>query len=185
MTRAPWAGIAAAVLLVTTAGSELAMGRHALCTCGHVALWHGAIDAENSQQIFDWYSPSHLIHGLLFYALGYLLLRRAPVVWRFLIALAVECAWEMAENSPIIIDRYRTATAALGYTGDTVLNSMADIACMSLGFLIARKLPWPASLALAIGLELLTLAIIRDNLALNVLMLLYPIASIREWQGQL
>jgi len=186
MTRRGLSGwIGAGLLIALTIATEVFEGRHPFCTCGHIALWHGPIDAETSQQILDWYSPSHLIHGLLFYAIGFLLLRRLPVTVRFLIALAVECGWEMIENSPLIIDRYRTATAALGYSGDSILNSMSDIACMSIGFLIARRLPWPASLLLAVGLELLTLAIIRDNLTLNVLMLVHPIAAIRAWQGAL
>ena len=174
-----------AAILAITAGLLLAAGRPPICTCGTVELWHGAIDSRNSQHIFDWYSPSHLIHGLLFYFIGWLLLRRWPASWRFLLAVAIEAGWELLENSPFIIDRYRTATIALGYTGDSVLNSLSDISCMMLGFLLARKLAVPLSIALAIGLELLALAVIRDNLTLNVLMLLWPIDAIRQWQGRL
>ncbi len=99
--------------------------------------------------------------------------------------MALEAGWELLENSPMVIDRYRTATIALGYTGDSVINSLSDIGCMMLGFLLARRLPAWASIALAIGFELLTLAVIRDNLTLNVLMLLWPIDAIRQWQAQL
>jgi hypothetical protein len=177
--------LATVAIMGTAAVSLMVMGRPPICTCGYVAIWHGAIDSGNSQHLFDWYSPSHLIHGLLFYAAGWLLLRRLPMPFRFMIAVLIEAGWELIENSPFIIDRYRTATMALGYTGDSVLNSMSDIACMMLGFLIARRLPVWASIALAIGFELLTLAVIRDNLTLNILMLLWPIDAIRHWQAGL
>jgi len=131
----------------------------------------------------DWYSPSHMVHGLIFYAAAWLLLRRWPVEWRFLIALFVEAAWELVENTPMVIDRYRTATAALGYTGDSVINSISDIAMMALGFLAARKLPLWASILLLLLLELVPLLVIRDNLALNIWMLLAPSDAIRAWQA--
>jgi len=171
------------ILPAATAATLLAMGRPPICTCGHVALWHGAIDSENSQHLLDWYSPSHVIHGLLFYGAGWLLLRRLPLRFRLLIAVAVEAGWELVENSPMVIDRYRTATMALGYTGDSVLNSLSDISCMMIGFALARKLPVWATILLAIGFELLTLAVIRDNLTLNVLMLLWPVEAIRHRQA--
>lgn len=177
------AALAAAALLLATALTLLAMGRPLLCTCGHVDLWHPAIDAGNSQHLADWYSPSHLIHGLIFYGLAWALLRRVPVATRFLIALAIEAGWELIENSPMVIDRYRTATIALGYEGDSVLNSLADIAFMGLGFLLARRLPVIASIVLALALEALAAFAIRDNLALNVLMLLYPLDAVRTWQA--
>ena len=177
--------VLALLILAGSAAILLAMGRPPICTCGHVALWHGALDAGNSQHLLDWYSPSHLIHGLLFYAAGWLVLRRLPLGVRFLMAVIVEAGWELIENSPMIIDRYRTATMALGYSGDSVLNSLSDISCMMLGFLIARRLPLWASIFLAIALELLALAVIRDNLTLNVLMLLRPIDAIRHWQAQI
>ena len=171
------------ILLAVTACLLLAAGRPPICTCGYVALWHGAIDSGNSQHLLDWYSPSHIIHGLLFYGASRLLLRRLPVRFRLLIAVAVEAGWELMENSPIIIDRYRTATMALGYTGDSVINSLSDISCMMIGFAIARKLPVKATIALAIAFELLTLAVIRDNLTLNIVMLVWPIDAIRHWQA--
>ena len=170
-------------LLAATAASLLAMGRPPICTCGHVALWHGAIDSGNSQHLLDWYSPSHVIHGFLFYGAGWLLLRRLPLRFRLLIAAIVEAGWELIENSPVVIDRYRTATMALGYTGDSVLNSLSDISCMMIGFALARTLPVWATILLAVGFELLTLTVIRDNLTLNVLMLLWPIEAIRHWQA--
>ena len=170
-------------LLAATATILLAMGRPPICTCGHVAIWHGAIDSGNSQHLLDWYSPSHVIHGFLFCGATWLLFRRLPGRFRLLIAVMVEASWELLENSPIIIDRYRTATMALGYTGDSVLNSLSDISCMMIGFALARKLPVWATIALAIIFELLTLAVIRDNLTLNILMLLWPIDAIKQWQA--
>jgi hypothetical protein len=170
--------VAAGVLL-------LLMGRPPICTCGHVDLWHGALDSGNSQHVADWYSLSHIVHGLLFYAAARWLLRRRPAGVRLAAAVAVESAWELLENSPFIIDRYRTATIALGYSGDSVLNSMSDIGMMTLGFLVASRLPPWASIALGLALELLALAVIRDNLTLNILMLTWPVQAIRDWQAAL
>ena len=116
----------------------------------------------------DWYSLSHIVHGLLFYAALWLVARRWPVERRFLVALLIEAAWEVAENTPMVIDRYRATTAALGYTGDSVLNSLSDIAMMALGFLLARKLPVWTRIVLLIALEVIPLFAIRDNLTLNV-----------------
>jgi hypothetical protein len=180
--RAYWA-IAFAAILVTAA-IELWMGRPPICTCGTVRLWTGAVHgAENSQQIADWYSLSHMIHGFLFYGLGWLVLRRNPPGDRLLAAILIEASWELLENSPIIIERYRHETAALGYSGDSILNSVSDICFMLIGFALARRLPVWATVALAIGFELLALAVIRDNLTLNVLMLIAPSDAIKAWQA--
>ena len=167
-----------------------AMGRPAICACGTVKLWHGVVQSsENSQHLADWYTFSHIIHGLIFYAGAHLLWRRwnlfdgAPTRWALPIAVAIEASWELLENSPMIIDRYRSVTASFGYSGDSIVNSMADIGWMGLGFWIAARLPWKASLALALGFELMTLAIIRDNLTLNVVMLVWPIEAIKVWQA--
>ncbi|MET0372378.1 MAG: DUF2585 domain-containing protein [Sphingobium sp.] len=174
-----------AAALVALAGCVIlyTMGRPPICTCGTIELWHGAIDAGNSQHLSDWYSPSHFIHGLLFFGATWLLLRRAPQGWRLALAVAVEAAWEIAENSPFIIDRYRTATIALGYSGDSIVNSVSDIIMMTLGFLFAARVPLRVSIALGIALELLTFAVIRDNLILNIVMLVWPIDAIKVWQG--
>jgi hypothetical protein len=131
----------------------------------------------------DWYSPSHIVHGLIFYGLLWLAFRRWPVERRLLLAVVIETAWEVVENTPLVIDRYREATVALGYTGDSVLNPISDIAMMALGFVIARRLPLWASVALALALELAALVVIRDNLTLNVIMLLAPNDAIRAWQA--
>ena len=182
MTRSRSAALAAILLFVAAAGILWAMGRSPICTCGTVDLW-GQVGPQQSQMLADWYSPSHFIHGLIFYGLLWLVSRRQPVERRFLFSLAVEAAWEILENTPMVIDRYREATMALGYSGDSILNSLSDIAMMSLGFLAARRLPIWASFALAIAFELLTLIVIRDNLTLNVWMLLAPTDWIREWQA--
>ena len=171
-------------LALATAVVLLLMGRPLICACGEVKLWTGAVQsADNSQHIADWYTPSHIIHGFLFYGLGWLFLRRNPYGDRLLAAVAIEAAWELLENSQWIIDRYREATFAFGYNGDSVLNSMADIGWMTLGFLAARRLPVWATMLIAIGFELLTLWTIRDNLTLNVLMLVAPVDAVRVWQG--
>ena len=170
------------LLLAVAVAALWAMGRPPICTCGTLAVW-GPVGPSQSQMLADWYSMSHLVHGLLFYALLHLAARRMPVGVRFLIALAVEAAWEIAENSPAVIERYREATIALGYSGDSIVNSVSDMAMMALGFLAARKLPLWASVALLITLELIPLAAIRDNLTLNVLMLVHPSDAIRAWQA--
>ena len=176
--------IAAIAIMAFTAIVLLAMGRHPICTCGRVELWVGGRDSpKTSQMLADWYSASHIVHGLLFYALLWLVARRMPVQWRFLAALVVEASWEIVENTPMVINRYREATAALGYSGDSVINSMSDITMMCIGFLIARKLPPWASILLLIVLELVPLAVIRDNLTLNVWMLLAPNHAIAAWQA--
>ena len=182
MTRRSAAAAAAILILFAGAAALFVMGRPAICTCGEIALW-GPVGPSQSQMLADWYSPSHAVHGLLFYLALSLVAPRWPVERRFVAALAVETLWEVVENTPMVIDRYRTATAALGYTGDSVLNSVSDIAMMAVGFLAARKLPIWASILLVILLELVPLLAVRDNLTLNVWMLLAPNDTIRAWQA--
>ncbi len=167
-----------------------AMGRPPICTCGTIKLWHGAVEsAENSQHIADWYTFSHITHGLIFYAGAHLLWRKwrlldgAPTRWALPIAVALEASWELLENSPMIIDRYRSVTVSFGYSGDSIVNSMADIGWMTLGFILAAKMPTRASIAMVSAFELFTLAMIRDNLTLNVLMLTWPVEAIKVWQA--
>jgi hypothetical protein len=188
MTTAPliprryW--VIAFALVAVMAAILLWMGRNPICTCGTVKLWVSTVNGpDNSQHLADWYTPSHIIHGMLFYLLGWLCLRRNPPGDRLLGAVIIEAAWEVLENSPVIIDRYREATIALGYTGDAVINSVADVLWMILGFGIARRLPVWGTVTLALAFETLTLLVIRDNLALNVLMLVWPIDAVRVWQG--
>jgi hypothetical protein len=131
----------------------------------------------------DWYSLSHIVHGLLFYSALWLVARRCPVEWRLLIAMLIEASWEVIENTPMVIDRYRATTAALGYTGDSVVNSLSDVLMMALGFLIARKLPIRASALLLVALEIIPLFAIRDNLTLNVWALIAPNHAVQAWQA--
>jgi hypothetical protein len=184
--------IATLVLIAYTAFILFAMQRPPICACGTVKLWWGVVQSsENSQHIADWYTFSHVIHGFLFYGAAHLLWRRlkvfdgAPTRWALPIAVILEASWEILENSPMIIDRYRAVTVSFGYSGDSIVNSMADIGWMVLGFWLASKLPWKATVAVAIAFELMTLAIIRDNLTLNVLMLVHPVEAIKDWQAAL
>lgn len=158
------------------------MGRPALYRGGLIELW-GPVGAKQSQMILDWYSASHIVHGFLFYAALHLLAKKWKPGDRLLAATIVEAAWELVENSPVIIDRYREATIALGYRGDTILNSVSDILLMIAGFLTAARVPVWASVMIVLVLELVPLAIIRDNLTLNVWMLLAPNAAVRGWQS--
>jgi hypothetical protein len=182
--------IATLMLTAYTAFILSAMQRPPICACGTVKLWHGVVaSSENSQHLADWYTFSHIIHGLIFYAGAHLLWRKwklfdgAPTKWALPIAVVLEASWEILENSPMIIDRYRAVTVSFGYSGDSIVNSIADIGWMGLGFWLAAKLPWKASVALAIAFELMTLAVIRDNLTLNVLMLVSPVEAIKVWQA--
>lgn len=170
-------------VFVLTAGIELWMGRSPLGPDGKFGLWEGDIwNSENSQRFADPYSFSHLVHGILFYALLWLAARRLPVRYRLLIALVLEAGWEILENSPLIINRYREATIALGYTGDSVLNSLSDILMMTIGFLFAfRARPW-VSVAAVIVMEVGCALWVRDNLTLNIIMLVHPIDAIKAWQ---
>ena len=163
---------------------ERLMGRVWTCTCGVIRLWQGAVfSSENSQQLTDWYSFTHVEHGVLFYTALARLGARLPITTRFLIAVAVESTWEVIENTPFVINRYRAATISLDYYGDSILNSMSDVAMMMLGFWLARRLPVWASVSLVVALELLLLVSIHDNLTLNILMLVYPLEAVRRWQA--
>ena len=182
MSRRAW--LLAAVIIAAAAAILLAMGRNPICVCGTVDLWVNTRDSpKTSQMLADWYSFSHVVHGLLFYAGLWLLARRWPVEWRFLTALLIEASWEVIENTPMVIDRYRATTAALGYTGDSVINSLSDIIMMAFGFLAARKLPVWTSIGLLIVLELVPLFVIRDNLTLNVWTLIAPSKAVQAWQS--
>ena len=169
-------------VMVIAALILLSFGRPAICTCGTVDLW-GQVGNEQSQMMLDWYTPSHIVHGFLFYALLHLAARRWPVERRFAVALVVEAAWEIFENTPMVIDRYREATIALGYSGDSILNSVSDIMVMALGFWAARRFPLWLSVIVVLLLEMIPLLAIRDNLTLNIWMLVAPSDAVRTWQA--
>lgn len=171
-------------IILLTATWLLWIGREPICKCGYVKLWHGqVVSSENSQHISDWYTPSHVIHGFLFFGLLWLVARRLSFSWRLAIATLVEAAWEIVENSDAVIERYRSVTISLDYYGDSVLNVVSDIGAMVLGFWLASKLPVWVTVALAVLFEATTIWLIRDGLALNVLMLLYPLDWVAEWQA--
>jgi len=171
-------------VLALTALIELRMGRSPLGPDGRFGVWESDIwSSENSQRLTDAYSFSHFIHGILFFGFLWLVARRLPLSVRLLMALAIEAGWEILENSPLIIDRYRAATIAVGYVGDSVLNSLSDVAMMTLGFLFARRVSPRLSAATVVALELLCLFWVRDNLTLNVVMLIHPFDAIKAWQA--
>lgn len=172
-------------ILVLTGAVELYSGRSVFGPDGRFGWWDGDIwSSENSQRVADAYSFSHLIHGMLFYAGIWLVMRRLPVSTRFLIAMSLEASWELLENSPYIINRYREATISLGYVGDSVLNSLCDIGMAAIGFWFARAVSPKITAVIIVILELGCLFWVRDNLTLNVIMLVHPVQAIKEWQSE-
>ncbi len=180
-----WLVVTAVIILVQVL-SQYLMGRIWICECGYVKLFEAGVNTPgNSQHLFDWYTPSHIIHGFLFYGLGWLVMRRKPVAARLALSALIEAAWEILENSPIIINRYRSATMAVGYTGDSILNSGMDMVSMIAGFFFATRAPVWLTIVIAILFEIATAVVIRDNLTLNVIMLVWPIEAVKVWQGGL
>ncbi len=181
--RKLWPWLVAALVVLASVIQLRYQGRLWICSCGRIDLWSGNVDSsDNSQHLFDPYSFTHVLHGLLFYGALAWAAPRIPIVWRLAIAIAVEALWEVVENTEAVIQRYREATLALGYEGDTIVNSLADILCMVAGFWLARRLGFRRSAAIFVATELVLVLWIRDSLLLNIVMLLFPIDAIKTWQ---
>jgi Protein of unknown function (DUF2585) len=181
----PWwhYGIAAALIVLTAAAIELAMGRVPWCKCGYIKLWVGVVkSSENSQQITDWYTFTHIVHGIGFYLLLWLVAKRLPPGIRLVLAVLLEASWEVLENTPLIINRYRAATISLDYYGDSIINSVSDVLAMMLGFWLAHRCAVWVTVGIVVLVEGILAIEIRDNLTLNILMLIHPFDAIRQWQ---
>ncbi len=189
-TKQPFTYIMIVAALVLTQIAVLhAFGQPFMSASGRILLWvNDPFSADNSQQLADWYSFSHIIHGFIFYGLLKLAAPRAPVAVRLLVAMGVEVAWELTENTPMVIQHYRQQALAAGYNGDSILNSVSDTAMMCAGFFLASRLRWPLVVGLAACLEIFSALSIRDNLTLNVINLIAPadwasIQAIHDWQA--
>src|SRR5215212_11951762 len=177
--------LSAAIALVLLAMLVLlrAEGRRFLCACGHFAVWVSDwCSSSTSQQLLDPYSLTHVLHGFLFFWLITLLFRRMPRAWQLWLALLLESAWEVFENTSFVINKYRTETAALGYHGDTIVNSLGDLSCALIGFVIARQLGVRRSLIVFVLIEAVLIVWIHDSLLLQILMLVRPVEAIKLWQ---
>lgn len=175
-----------ATLFITLASAAALtlMGRALISASGEVRLWYGGLGtAESNMHLTDWYTPSHVIHGIVFYALVWLVARRFSVGWRLVLATLIEAGWEVLENTNAVIERYRNTTVSTEYIGDSVVNSTVDIVAMFVGFWMALRLPIWVNVAVILGFELWTTLAIRDGLALNVIMLLWPSQAILNWQS--
>jgi hypothetical protein len=183
-----FSALIAFLLILAFAAILWSMGRPPICACGNVKLLHLVMQSsENSQHLADWYTPSHIIHGFIFYGLGHVLRKKWPALFPLgvavVLAILLEGTWEVMENSPAVIERYREVTISWGYSGDSIANSVADIIWMLFGFFMASRLPWKLTLAIALVFEIFTAWMVRDNLTLNVMMLTVPLESVKDWQA--
>ena len=175
--------IVAGVVLLAMVVLLRVEGRNFICTCGQFAIWIGdSCSSNTSQQLLDPYSLTHILHGFLFFWLMALLFKRMPGAWQIWLALLLESAWEVFENTSFVINKYRTETAALGYSGDTVVNSLGDLACAVVGFIVARQLGLRRSLIVFVAVEVILILWIHDSLLLQILMLVRPVEAIKSWQ---
>lgn len=178
-----WPWLVIVFVLIATALQLHNQGRLWWCSCGRAFFWtSNAWGSLTSQSFLDPYSFTHILHGLMFCGLLTLLVRGLPTSWLLCIAIVMSAAWELIENTNTVIQHYRAATASLGYQGDTVMNSLGDIMCCGIGFMIARRLGWRRSLVLFIVTEAVLLIWIRDSLLLEIIMLVSPINAIKVWQ---
>jgi hypothetical protein len=171
-------------LVVLQALVLLALGQPLICTCGTIKLWTGVVSGpENSQQLTDWYTYTHIVHGFVLYFLLWLIAPRMPIALRVVLAVGLEASWEVIENTPFIIDRYRQSALAQGYVGDSVVNSVVDTLAGVFGFVLARMLPVWSTVVLMVAMELFVGFMIHDNLTLNIIQLIHPSAAISHWQA--
>lgn len=178
-----WLIVASAVVVLAMIALLRVQGRSFLCSCGRFAVWVGDwCSSQTSQQLLDPYSLTHLLHGFVFFWLIALLFRRLSRGWQFWLALLLESAWEVFENTSFVINKYRTETAALGYEGDTIVNSLGDLTCALVGFVVARRLGVWRAVILFVLVEVVLSLWIHDSLLLQILMLVHPIEAIKTWQ---
>jgi hypothetical protein len=171
-------------LIVLQALVLLALGQPPICTCGTIKLWTGDVSGpENSQQLTDWYTYTHIVHGFVLYFLLWLIAPRMPIGLRFVLAVGLEASWEMIENTPFIIDRYRQSALAQGYVGDSIVNSVFDTLAGAFGFVLARILSVWSTVVVMVVMELFVGFMIHDNLTLNIIQLVHPSAAISHWQA--
>jgi len=188
-TSSRYYGAAALALVGIQIAILHTLGQPFLAASGRILLWgNDPWSPDMSQQLADWYSFSHIIHGFIFFGILRLVAPRLPLGMRLLLAMGVEIGWEITENSPAVIRHYRQQALAAGYVGDSILNSVSDVVMMSAGFLFASRVPGRTVIALAVAFEIFTAVMIRDNLTLNVINLIAPsgwapIAAIHDWQA--